>query len=183
MSDAAPSEADLRAAALNHLARYGTTAANLVRVLDRRVARWLRAGGDAEALPGLRAAVRATVARLRDEGLVDDGAFAAARARRLQVAGKSGRATVAHLRARGVAAPLAAEAARLAPEAELAAAAIQLRRRRLGPYAAAAPTPEQRHRWLAVLARAGFGHAVARAALALTRDEAEARIRAFRGGL
>ena len=36
----APDAASLREAALNHLARFASTESNLVRVLQRRIARW-----------------------------------------------------------------------------------------------------------------------------------------------
>lgn len=174
-SPPAPTEVLLREAALAHLARYGTTAANLVRVLDRRVARWVRGGGAAAEAASLRASVRRIVAALVEAGAVSDQAFAEARTRRLRRAGKSAVATVAHLRARGVPAELAAGAARAGPEAETVAALIALRRRRLGPFEGET-TPEGRTRALAMLARAGFGGAVARAAVRLTRTEAEAMI-------
>ncbi|MDE2575859.1 MAG: hypothetical protein KGL55_11180, partial [Rhodospirillales bacterium] len=76
-----PTPTALHEAALAHLARYAATAAGLVRVLDRRVERWARAGAaDAEAVAAARRAVREEVARLVAAGLVDDAAFAAGRA-------------------------------------------------------------------------------------------------------
>ncbi len=176
-------EAALREAALRHLARYASTSANLVRVLDRRVARWVRAGGSESEAPGLRRAVRTVVARLVEAGVVDDAAFAAARKRRLLRAGKSGRAIGAHLASRGVSPALAAAESRTEEGQALAAAAIALRRRRMGPFATGVVGVEARRRALAMLARAGFAQAVAGRALGLGRDEAEALIRAFREGL
>ena len=61
-----------------------------------------------------------------------------------------------------MAAELAKNAQPRDPAAEDAAAAIHVRRRRLGPFRTAADTPEQRKRELASLARAGFSHEVAR---------------------
>ncbi len=180
-----PDEAALRQAALTYLARYGTTRAGLLRVLGRRVQRWARAVAldDPAASPDLtRAAVAAALAaaavvvdRLAAAGAVDDAAFAAARLRSLQRAGRSRRAIAAHLQAKGVPPELAAP-----PEdrdAELAAALLYLRRRRAGPFRSSgedAADPALRARDLARLARAGFGAALAKAALDLGPDAAEA---------
>ena len=43
MADSPPDEARLHEAALTHIARYATTRAGLLRVLDRRIDRWARA--------------------------------------------------------------------------------------------------------------------------------------------
>jgi regulatory protein len=177
---ALPTEVSLHEAALNHLARYATTAAGLVRVLDRRVDRYVRAGGDAEAGAKAKIAVRAVVARLVGKGLVDDAAFAANRARSLARAGRSRRAVAAHLAVRGVAAEVARGALVEDAEDELAAALILARKRRLGPYGSGDSDPVVRHKALGTLARAGFSQEIARRALGLGRDEAEARIHRFR---
>jgi regulatory protein len=180
---ACPDQASLHEAALSHLARYAATAASLVRVLDRRCDRWARAAGDsaAAALPRLRALVRAEVARLTAAGLVDDAAFAARRAASLQRSGRSRRAIVAHLAARGVAAPLARAALPEEARAEFAAALVLARRRHLGPFRAEG-APVERRRELAVFARAGFDEEVARRALACDREQAEALLAELRRG-
>lgn len=180
-----PTESVLRDAAVAHLAKYGATQAGVIRVLDRRIARWAAATGDPESrAPAAKAAARAIVAKLAAGGAVDDGAFAASRARSLQRAGKSGRAIGAHLAAKGVPASLAHEAVPDDEAHELAAAVIHARKRRLGPFRKTEnATPEIRRRELGSLARAGFAHGVARAALALTWDEAEALITQFRAEL
>ncbi len=107
---------------------------------------------------------------------MDDASFAEARARRLLRAGRSARGALARLAQKGVAAEVAraALAAEGVPDEALAALAF-CRRRRIGPFAAA-PTPEARLKWLGALARAGFGRAVAQAALGTPRDEAEDRL-------
>ncbi len=175
-------EPALREAALAHLARFATTEAGLRRVLGNRIRRWARTaaqeGQDADAIAAATATAlaqaAAIAARLVQAGAVDDALFAQARARRLQGSGRSARATLAHLSAKGVA-PETARAA-LAQEdmpGEFTAALILCRKRRFGPFAAAAPEPPLRQKWLASLARAGFGGEVARQALALPRAEAE----------
>jgi regulatory protein len=175
-------EPALRDAALAHLARFATTEAGLRRVLGNRIRRWARSaaqeGMDADAIATASATAQAQAAaiaaRLVQAGAVDDALFAQARARRLQGSGRSARATLAHLSAKGVATETARAA--LAHEdmpGEFAAALILCRKRRFGPFAAAAPEPALRQKWLVSLARAGFSGDIARRALALPRAEAE----------
>ena len=179
----------LRDAALAHLARFAATEAGLRRVLGNRIRRWARAaaeaGQDAESIALEAAAAReratAIAARLVQAGVVDDALFAIARARRLRGNGRSARATLAHLAAKGVAGEMAQAA--IAHEDmpdEMSAAVILCRKRRFGPFAAAEPEPPLRQKWLASLARAGFSGEVARRALALTRPEAEALLAEMR---
>ncbi|MDN3565510.1 regulatory protein RecX, partial [Paeniroseomonas aquatica] len=82
----APTEARLREAALAHLARFAATEAGLRRVLQRRVDRWARRaeaeGLDAAAAAAARALAAAVARQLVATGVVDDAAFAEARARR-----------------------------------------------------------------------------------------------------
>jgi regulatory protein len=182
----APTADVLHAAALAHLARYATTRAGLLRVLDRRIDRWARlAGGAGEAASGeaeARAAAREVVARLAAAGAVDDAVFAEQRARSLTRAGRSRLAVAAHLAAKGVDAEQARAALPADPDAELAAALATARRRRIGPFRAAAADPATARRELGALARAGFGQAIARRALAMEPAEAEALVIRLRRG-
>jgi regulatory protein len=179
-----PDEAALREAALAHLARFAATEAGLARVLDRRIARWARAaeaeGAERETVTAAaaraRAAVRGIAARLVAAGAVDDAAFATARAARLSRAGRSQRAIAAHLAAKGVAREVAAGSLPEGEDAELLAALRLLRRKRLGPFAAAPPDAEARRRILGTLARAGFASAAARQAVAMDPEEAAERL-------
>ncbi len=191
--EAAP---DLREAALAYLARFATTEAGLLRVLERRVARWarqaVRQGADPDAVGPIeeqahREARLVAVDMVR-LGAVDDASFAASRVRALSRGGRSSRAVAAHLAGRGVAAETVARAveearaeALLDPrDAELAAALIQARRRRIGPFAATEPDLAARTRALGALARAGFAHEVARRALDTDLRTAEALIARLR---
>jgi regulatory protein len=177
-------EATLRDAALAYLARYAATRTGLLRVLDRKIARWAAASeGEAHAAPDLRAAARRVVARLVETGAVSDAAFAESRGRSLQRAGKSARAIGAHLASKGVSRELATESVPGSPEQELAAAVIHARRRRLGGFRTKPDSPDLRRRELAAMARAGFAHSVASQALRLSRDEAETLITTFRAEL
>lgn len=177
-----PDEAALYEAAVTHLARYATSRAGLLRVLDRRVERWARAVSDnhddqeavAQAAASAKQAARAAVARLAALGAIDDAAFARSRANSLSRAGRSRRAVAAHLAARGITSDTASLALPDDPDREFAAAVAQCRRRRLGPFRTAEPSPELRRRELAALARAGFDQDAASRALRLPHDEAEA---------
>lgn len=106
--------------------------------------------------------------------LVDDRRFAEARAASLRRKGLSGRAVAGRLAAKGVNRDLVADVAPADAEAELAAARIAARRKRLGPWRRTGDDPAHaaslRSKELAALARLGFSFAVARAVL----DEEEA---------
>ena len=118
-----PTQSKLHEAALAHLARYGTTEAGLVRVLDRRVDRWARLAEDVDpsVIAGCKRAVRLVAARLVELGLINDAVFAENRARTLTRAGRSRRAVAAHLGARGVDSDLVEQALPDDPDAEFSA--------------------------------------------------------------
>jgi regulatory protein len=185
----APDAARLREAALAHLARFGTTEVGLRRVLQRRVDRWARRaeaeGQLAETIAPAAAQAKQAAAEvaqaLAKAGAVDDEAFAAARARRLNQAGRSRRAIAAHLAVKGV--PAATAAGLLEETDELAAALGHLRRRRAGPFAVEQPpSPEARLKALGALARAGFPRDLAERALDMDPEDATDRLLAARRG-
>ncbi len=183
-----PDERALHEAALTYLARYAASEAGLARVLHRKVDRWARlAEGDAEDIARRAAEARAQVAgvvgRIAASGVISDTAFAQSRAKSLARAGRSRRAIGAHLAKVGVPRPLTENALPTDEMAELAAALIHARRRRMGPWATRAGDAEETRRHLASFARAGFGQALARRALGFDRDEAEALIAGFRASL
>ena len=182
-------ESVLREAALAHLARFAATEAGLTRVLQRRVTSWLRkaeaAGRDPESAAATaraaKAAIPGIVAGIRALGAVDDAAFAASRARRLTREGKSRRAALAHLAAKGVDQSLAAATLPEDPERDLAAACGYLKRRRLPPFG---PMNETiRTKALASLARAGYSRDLAERAIALDHDTAENLLKKLRDDL
>lgn len=176
----APTEARLRDAALAHLARFAATEAGLRQVLQRRVDRWARRaeaeGADTSGAAAARAAAARVAQAMVAAGVVDDAAFAAARARRLNRAGRSRQAIAAHLAGKGVAREAAAAALPEDAGAELDAALARCRRRRIGPFAAEPMSREVRLKALAALARAGFGRDVAEAALDTPPGEAADRL-------
>ncbi len=180
MSHKPPDEASLYEAALIHLSRYAATESGLARVLARRVDRWARvqteSQSDSEAISATarhaKASIPTIIARLKLANLLNDGAYAASRAKRLTREGKSRRGALAHLASKGVAATTAATILTDDPERELAAACAFLRRRRAGPFGDA---PELKI--LGAMARAGFTQSTARQALRLDKEDAEARIK------
>lgn len=179
----APDRDTLHDAALRHLSRYAATEAGLVRVLDRRIARWAYvAGATEEATVALYAIAREVARALAQSGAVDDAAFAEARTRRLLRAGRSRRAVAAHLQSKGVGAALAA-AASPDPEAEFQAAIAFLRRRRSGPFRRGTDGQEGlAQKELGMLARAGFPRDIAERALRMDPAEAETLLLAFKQG-
>jgi regulatory protein len=155
--------ASLENAALHYLERYATSAANLRRVLMRRVIKSADAHGTDPAEG--QELVDALVDRYRKSGLVDDAAYAEMRAGSLHRQGASARMTRAKLAAKGVAdedIDTALETlAETAAEPDLAAACNYARRRRLGPWRRR-DREEHRDRDLAALGRQGFGYELAR---------------------
>ncbi|AAW61000.1 regulatory protein RecX [Gluconobacter oxydans] len=192
-----PDAASLREAALAHLARFATTEQGLRQVLDRRLRRWgvraSRAGLPNEdiesAIASLRPAIDGIVASMTDLGAVDDAGYARNRALSLTRTGRSRRAVEAHLANKGVDQDTTREALNdslgersdsSAQEAELAAALVLARKRRLGPFQRPDREEEDPLKALGVFARNGFSRDVAQSVLDMDSDEAEDRIIAFR---
>lgn len=155
----APSEHSLERAAFRYLERYDSTERNLRQVLERKARLALDA---VDAGPELRDATRGwistIVARAVELRLVDDRRYAESLARHLQRRGSSHRASWQQLRHKGVSDELIREQLGVTaePEAELAAASVHARRKRLGPWRAGEARAARRERDLAALARAGF---------------------------
>src|SRR5579883_2983099 len=150
--------ASFERAALAYLERFASSAANLERVLKRR----LRRAGLAADDPAQRAAlavIAELVERYRRAGLLDDRAYAEAQSASLSRRGLGRRRIRERLAAKGVAAEdiegALAELAADPAESELAAAVRLARRKRLGPFRAAAERRERRDKDLAALGRAG----------------------------
>ena len=159
----------LKRAAAAYLARYAASAAQLERVLRRRVAKRCRISG---ADPADHAeTVKAAVAFCAGAGLVDDAAFAAGRTATLVRRGWPERRIRAALGQKGI----DGETARTAlAEAELddsAAARRFAARRRLGPWRSAGARAERREKDIAAMMRAGFSLTHARAAIDDTVSE------------
>ena len=153
----------LENAALHYLERYASSAANLRRVLMRRVVKSAEAHGTDPAEGA--ALIDDLIARYRKSGLLDDANYARMRADTLHRAGASARMTRAKLAAKGVAAEdidTALDTLAETTEApDLAAACNYARRRRLGPWRRG-DRDAYRDRDLAALGRQGFGYELAR---------------------
>ncbi len=156
--------ARLESKALAYLERHGGTSASLRRILRNMVSRAARVH-DTDMVETA-AWIEALIARYEAAGILDDAAFAQARARKLHRRGSSARRIRAALAAKGIAPETAAAAvASLAEETaepELTAAIAHARRRRIGPYREAAEREDNWRRDMGILARAGFGYDVAR---------------------
>jgi regulatory protein len=158
-----PDEQRLFNRAVYYLSRYAASERHLADVLRRKA---LREAAAHEVPPErVEAMIAAVVERLRLAGYLDDGRFAASRARSLADRGRSLARIRAKLARQGVARDAAADAlASLReerPEPELAAAVALARRRRLGPWRPQGERADARQRDVAVLARAGFPPRVA----------------------
>ncbi len=153
--------------ALWYLRRFVASAESLRRVLMRRVEKSARAHDTGRAAGA--AMVEDIIVRYRETGLLDDAAFALARAASLHRRGASLRGIRARLVAKGVGAAdieaALAELARVRAEPDIAAAAAYVRRRRIGPWRAPELRDEFRERDLAKLARRGFDYNTARRAI------------------
>ncbi|AKV04031.1 Regulatory protein recX [Labilithrix luteola] len=186
----------LHEAALAYLARSAATAAGVKKTLERRVANWaqraVRSGRDVETVENeasrAREAIAPVVARLREVGLVNDAAFANARARSLSRSGRSRRAIEAHLTAKGASEEIVREALPNRHEDELGAAITFARKRRLGPFArerdelTAADRQAAKQKALATMARAGFDFRTSDRVLRMDLEQAEEHLREHRRG-
>ncbi len=154
----------LENAALYYLQRYATSAANLRRVLLRKVKRScaFHEMDEDEFTP----LVDELVARYKTVGLLDDQSFARARVASLRRQGLSERAIMAKLQIKGLT-PAQIDAALKnvdaeQDDAEAVAAAAYAKRKKLGPWRKRPADPQKE---LASMARAGFSYDVAVKAL------------------
>jgi regulatory protein len=178
-------KAALEAAALAYLERYATSAENLRRVLLRRLrtdAHRRERAGEVGAAPDpqLREVIDELITRYTSARLLDDEAFARARATSLTRKGTSARAIQAKLQQRGVSTPDIRRALDSLDEGEdgaagrreLAAATETARRRKLGPFRADPEArKERRMHDIAALVRRGFSIDVARKVVGSSRDD------------
>jgi regulatory protein len=172
LADTKLDQDSLERAALDYLGQYASSAANLRRVLLRRVT---RARADKDEAAAARRAIDGIIARLAERRLVDDRLYAAQLAASLHRRGTSAAKIRFRLAEKGIAeddARAALAELGAAAESELAAACALVRRRRLGPLRAKGSRAANRERDLGVLARAGFALDIARKVLA-AHDEDE----------
>lgn len=154
-------QAQLDELALAYVGRFATTRAKLATYLQRKLRErgWAGAGEpDVDAL----------VARFARSGLVDDSAYALAKAQSLGRRGYGKRRVAGALRGAGVGEEDGAEALDHA-DREAASAALRFaERRRIGPFGLApSDDPKQRDKQLAAMVRAGHPFPLAKAILRL----------------
>ncbi|WP_102958681.1 regulatory protein RecX [Mangrovicella endophytica] len=155
-------------AGMHYLERYASSTENLRSVLRRKLMRrCLARGEDAEAFAPL---VEEAMGRFADLKLIDDRAYAEARAASLRRRGTSHRQASAKLLAKGVEPDLVAAALAVEGGDERASAWRYAERRRLGPFRLR-DRAERRDRDVAAMIRAGFAFADAAAVIDGNADE------------
>ena len=150
----------LRELALRYVGKYATTRAKLRQYLTRKLR---ERGWEGGAPPDL----EQFADRFAELGLVDDAAYALAKSRSLTARGYGKRRLASQLRQAGVDEADGADASAHADEVAVDAALRLAQRRRIGPFAAEAPDPRQREKWIAAMVRAGHGFALAKAISAM----------------
>lgn len=181
-----PTEPVLHEAALGYLAARSASTAQLRKSLERKIATWSRraerAGVPDEdiALTAERCkgAIDRILARLKENGLLDDARYAKLRAERLTRSGKSSRAVAFDLKQKGIASTIRRDAVPTDAETELGAAVALAKKKRIGPFARAIPDDREEKRaleqkWLGAFGRGGFSFGTAQKVIRLDRDAAE----------
>jgi regulatory protein len=176
---APPTTAELRNVAFKYLARYAATEAGLRRVLTNRIEKWRsqQAEIDSDVASALHRSIEEVITGMVQAGVVNDQAFAEMKGQSLRREGRSSRSARAKLMMKGVPPGLANDVLPDDSDADLAAAVMTARRRRLGPFQDTRRNdPANGARALAALIRAGFSMAIAKRALVMPTEEAEALI-------
>jgi regulatory protein len=148
--------------ALRYVGRYATTRAKLLQYLQRKLR---ERGWDGIDAPDL----DAIAARFADLGYVDDRAYALSKEASHTSRGLGQRRLSVSLRSAGVGEEDGADALAKSAAHSLEAALRLARKRRLGPFASAAPaSPRDREKALAALVRGGHSFDIARAIIDLS---------------
>lgn len=149
-----PSEKSLANVALHYLRKHSASRKGLVQLLERKV----KLQGDVP-LSEARGLIDQVVARMEQDGYLDDARMAESKTASLHRQGKSSRVIEMQLRAKGIDPALAKKSALTSPEVEFEAACRLVKKKRLGV------DPERKQKDFAVLMRAGFKSDMARRAL------------------
>lgn len=160
--------------ALYYLSRYESSAENLRRLLDRRVAKAAAKG--ARVPPEAAQWILAVVSEVCRLGYVNDERYALSTAEKYRKAGKSERYIRLKLSRAGVDndiqdAVLKNDESLSCAEAELAAALRLVEKRKIGPFRSPRDRKLFRKKDMAVLARAGFSFQTAVQALGSAAEE------------
>ncbi|GAB2188158.1 regulatory protein RecX [Roseibium sp. LAB1] len=155
-----PTEDRLIKSALHYLERYATSAANLRKVLERKV---LKACLSLELDPAeYSELIDRVVEKCVQTGLVNDKTYAETKTAGLRRRGGSTRKIEAQLTAKGVDRATIQTVLEQDERTDEEAARIFARRRRLGPYRTTPTREDRRDKDLAAMCRAGFTYDVAR---------------------
>jgi regulatory protein len=148
-------EERLRNLALFYVGKYATTQAKLGRYLIRKIR---ERGWEGER----RTDVAALVEQFAELGYIDDAQFADARSRSFVRRGYGFRRLNEDLRASGIAEPDTRSAQEHMAQSTFAAAENFAQRKRIGPFAREAATPDQRRKQLQAFLRAGHAFDLAK---------------------
>jgi regulatory protein len=154
----------LRELALRYVGKYATTKAKLRQYLARK----LKERGWDDARPP---ELERLADRFAELGLIDDAAYAMAKSRSLSARGYGKRRLADQMRQAGVGQADGADANAHAEEAAIEAALRLARRRRIGPFAAEAPSPQMQEKWIAAMVRAGHDFSISRVISGLRPSE------------
>jgi regulatory protein len=170
-----PTPESLARVALSYLGRYAASEGALRRALHNRLRRAMMVhpafAQDAERQALLRNVIETIIKKHRKSGVLNDAAYAETKVNSLRRAGRSRRYIEHALSRKGVRRDLTETALAKSnddaeqEEAEISAARVFARRRRLGPFRANKNDDDRRRKDLASLARAGFSLDVARKVL------------------
>jgi len=168
--------ARLERAGLDYLARFSASADRVKRVLVRRVRRAALIAEENQPIDtdALLIAIDALIARWIASGVINDSAYAEAKAASLHRRGLPKTRIALKLKEKGVGTPIVDAVLAQDPDLsdDLAAALSLARRRRLGPYRLAEKRAEFYQKDLASLARAGFDRRTAMTVLNAETPEA-----------
>ncbi|POF30022.1 regulatory protein RecX [Roseibium marinum] len=162
-----PTEDRLTRSAVHYLERYASSAANLRKVLERKV---LKACIAHERDPGeFSTLIDAVVEKCGQSGLVNDLAYAETKTAGLRRRGGSQRKIEAKLSAKGVDRETIQAVLNNDARDDLGAAFIFARRRRLGPFRT--DDKDRREKDMAALCRAGFSYDIAKRVIDATDED------------
>jgi len=172
-----PTPDSLTRAAEYYLARFAASESSLRRVLNTRLRRVAMSNPDfaanRELQAHLKSAIETIIENYKHSGIINDGAYAEMKRSSLRRAGRSRSAIKQKLQAKGLAAGVIDQA--LAEEsdeenAELTAALIFAKRKKIGRYATVSVAADQQKKQIAAMARAGFKFGIIKRIINVTDD-------------
>ncbi|WP_428670509.1 regulatory protein RecX [Roseibium sp.] len=155
-----PTEERLIRSAVHYLERYASSAANLRKVLERKV---MKACAEHDRDPSdFAALIDKVVDKCTGSGLVNDRVYAETKTASLRRRGGSRRKIEAQLISKGVDKDVIQSVLEHDSGSDMDAARIFARRRRLGPFRTDGNRQQRRDKDMAAMCRAGFSFDIAR---------------------